>query len=41
LSSEFRKTDIEIALVTSENPEVRVLSPDEIEIELNRIGESD
>jgi len=41
LSSEFRKTDIEIAIVTAENPEIHVLTPDEIEVELNKIGESD
>jgi len=41
LSSEFRKTDIEVAIVSDENPEVHVLTPDEIEVELNKIGESD
>jgi hypothetical protein len=41
LSSEFRKTDVEIAVVSAENPEVHILTPDEIEVELNKIGESD
>lgn len=41
MSSEFRKTDVEMAIVTSEFPEVHVLTPDEIEVELNKIGESD
>jgi hypothetical protein len=41
LSSEFRKTDIEIAIVTAENPEIHILTADEIEVELNKIGESD
>jgi 20S proteasome subunit alpha 1 len=41
LSTEFRSTDIEIGVVTSEEPEVRVLTPEEIERELAKIGESD
>ena len=41
MSSEFRKTDVEIAVVTKEHPEVHILTPDEIEVELNKIGESD
>jgi 20S proteasome subunit alpha 1 len=41
LSTEFRNTDIEIALVTSEETDVKVLTPEEIERELAKIGESD
>jgi hypothetical protein len=38
---EFRSTDIEIGIVTKEDPFVRILNPEEIERELNKIGESD
>jgi 20S proteasome subunit alpha 1 len=41
LSTEFRSTDIEIGLVTSEEPNVRILTPEEIERELSKVGESD
>jgi 20S proteasome subunit alpha 1 len=41
LSTEFRNTDIEIAVVTQESPEVHVLNLDEIERELSKVGESD
>jgi 20S proteasome subunit alpha 1 len=41
LSIEFRNTDIEIALVSLESPEVHVLNPEEIERELSKVGESD
>jgi 20S proteasome subunit alpha 1 len=41
LSTEFRSTDIEIALVSTEEPNVHILTPDEIERELAKVGESD
>jgi 20S proteasome subunit alpha 1 len=41
LSTEFRNTDIEIAMLTKEEPNVKILSPDEIERELAKVGESD
>jgi 20S proteasome subunit alpha 1 len=41
LSVEFRNTDVEIAIVTKEEPNVKVLTPEEIERELVKIGESD
>ncbi len=41
LSTEFRNTDIEIALVTSEDSDVKILTPEEIERELAKVGESD
>jgi 20S proteasome subunit alpha 1 len=41
LSAEFRSTDIEIGVVSVDQREVKVLTPEEIEIELTRIGESD
>lgn len=41
LSTEFRSTDIEIAIVTNDETSVKILSPDEIEKELAKVGESD
>ncbi len=41
LSTEFRNTDIEIALVTKDESNVKILSPEEIERELAKVGESD
>jgi 20S proteasome subunit alpha 1 len=41
LSTEFRSTDIEIAIVSNEERDVKILTPDEIERELAKIGESD
>ena len=41
LSTEFRSTDIEIALITNENTNVHILTPEEIERELAKVGESD
>ena len=41
LSTEFRNTDIEIAVVTQESPEVHLLNLEEIERELSKVGESD
>ena len=41
LSMEFRNTDIEIGMVTVNDPHVHFLTPEEIQIELNKIGESD
>jgi 20S proteasome subunit alpha 1 len=41
LSTEFRNTDIEIALVSFESPEVHLLNLEEIERELSKVGESD
>lgn len=41
LSTEFRSTDIEIGLVTLEDPNVKILTPEEIERELSKVGESD
>jgi 20S proteasome subunit alpha 1 len=41
LSTEFRSTDIEIGLVTFEEPNVKILTPEEIERELSKVGESD
>jgi 20S proteasome subunit alpha 1 len=41
LSTEFRNTDIEIALVSTESPKVQILSPEDIERELAKVGESD
>lgn len=41
LSTEFRSTDIEIGLVTLEEPNVKILTPEEIERELSKVGESD
>jgi hypothetical protein len=41
LNQEFRNTDIEVGIVTSEEKEVKILTPEEIERELSKIGESD
>ena len=41
LSMEFRNTDIEIGIVTCENPHVKFLNNEEIQVELNKVGESD
>ena len=41
LSMEFRKTDVEIAIVTCDEPHVKFLSEDEIQVELNKVGETD
>jgi 20S proteasome subunit alpha 1 len=41
LSTEFRSTDIEIGLVTLEEPNVKILTLEEIERELSKVGESD
>lgn len=41
LSTEFRSTDIEIGLVTLEEPNVKILTPEETERELSKVGESD
>ena len=41
LSMEFRSTDIEIGMVTTQDPHVHFLTPDEIQVELNKVGESD
>ena len=41
LSMEFRNTDIEIGMVTVQDPHVHFLTPDEIQIELNKVGETD
>ena len=41
LSTEFRNTDIEIALVTTNETNVKILTPEEIERELAKVGESD
>ena len=41
LSAEFRATDIELAIVTTEDTDVHILSPEEIERELAKVGESD
>jgi 20S proteasome subunit alpha 1 len=41
LSAEFRSSDIEIALVHDEDTNVHILSQDEIERELSKVGESD
>lgn len=39
LSIDFKPADIEIGIVTKENPRFRVLTEQEIEVELNRIVE--
>ena len=41
LSMEFRSSDIEIGIVTTQDPHVHFLTPDEIQNELNKIGEAD
>ena len=41
LSMEFRKTDVEIGIVTCDDPHVKFLSEDEIQVELNKVGETD
>ena len=41
LSMEFRNTDIEIGIVTIDNPHVKFLTNDEIQRELNKVGETD
>ena len=41
LSMEFRNTDIEIGIVTTNEPNVKFLSPEEIQVELNKVGETD
>ena len=41
LSMEFRSTDIEIAIATKEQPNIKIMTPKEIEAELTRIGEID
>ena len=41
LSMEFRSTDIEIGMVTVEDPHVHFLTPEEIQVELNKVGETD
>ena len=41
LSMEFRNTDIEIGIVTVEDPHVHFLTPEEIQVELNKVGETD
>ena len=41
LSTEFRSSDIEIALVSDEDTSVQILSQEEIERELSKVGESD
>ena len=41
LSMEFRCTDIEIGIVTKEDPHVKFLSSEEIQVELNKVGETD
>ena len=41
LSMEFRNTDIEIGMVTTQVPYVDFLTPEEIQIKLNKVGETD
>lgn len=41
LSMEFRSTDIEIAIATKTEPNIKIMTPKEIEAELTRIGEID
>ncbi|KAJ1957467.1 Proteasome subunit YC7alpha/Y8 (protease yscE subunit 7) [Dispira parvispora] len=41
LNASFKKTDLEIAVVTKDQPEFRVLREDEIDAELQRIMEKD
>ena len=41
LNLEFRNTDIEIGIVTAQDPHVHFLTPEEIQVELTKIGETD
>lgn len=41
IDTEFKKTDLEIAVCSAENTDIKVLTEDEIERELTRIGEQD
>ena len=41
LSMEFRSTDIEIGIATKDEPHIKFLSNDEIQVELNKVGETD
>ena len=41
IETEFRKTDIEIAVTTKDDPYIKILTLDEIEQQLVRIGEID
>lgn len=41
LSTEFRSTDIEIAVASVDEKDIKILTPEEIERELAKIGESD
>jgi hypothetical protein len=41
LGQEFRNTDVEVGIVTAEDREVKIMTPQEIERELTKIGESD
>jgi hypothetical protein len=41
LSSELRKTEIEIGFCSAENPKFRLLTQDEIEYHLNELAERD
>ena len=41
LATELKKGDIEVGIVTKENPQFRLLTEDEIEDHLNEIAERD
>ena len=41
LSMEFRNTDVEIGIVTCDDPHVKFLNNDEIQAELTKVGETD
>ena len=41
LSMEFRNSDIEIGIVTTQDPHVHFLTLEEIQVELNKVGETD
>jgi len=41
LSSELRKNEIEVGIVTTENPKFRLLTPDELEFHLTELAERD